>query len=344
MADSFLGEIRLVSFNFPPRGWAFCNGQLLPINQNQALFSLLGTTYGGNGQTTFALPDLRAAQPLGRGQSPGGPAIHDLGAKGGKETHTIVPQEMPAHTHAVAVVNSPGTQTTAAGNYMAAHRGGYGESANAVAAGATVGMAGGSQPHENMAPFLTLSFCISLQGEFPSMSTPSATIGPFVAEMRIFPYNFAPAGWAFCEGQLLPISQNTALFSLLGTSYGGNGQTNFALPNFSGSLPMHSGSGPGLSPRSVGEAGGAEEVTLTQSELPSHNHAVTAPSATPQSPLTGPALGTSAARGYHPGPPNGQASGAALQVAGASTPHNNMPPYLTFNFCIALQGIFPPRA
>ncbi len=173
---------------------------------------------------------------------------------------------------------------------------------------------------------------------------------PFVAEIRIFPFNFAPTGWALCNGQLLPISQNTALFSLLGTTYGGNGQSNFALPNLQGSSPLHPGQGPGLSLYDLGQMGGSETVTLLQSEMPSHTHTVRA----------------NDGDGLFPGPVNNVWSGpgadrdlfwynaatiggsaimapTASGLTGGNFPHNNMMPYLTLNFCIALQGVFPPR-
>jgi microcystin-dependent protein len=170
----------------------------------------------------------------------------------------------------------------------------------------------------------------------------------FVAEIRMFPFNFPPTGWAFCNGQLLPISQNTALFSLVGTFYGGNGTSNFALPNLQGSAPLHQGQGPGLSDRVVGETGGEVSVTLLQSEIPAHNHAIQASTATGLPSPTNNAWG-SGLKG-HPGAyasgasPTVQMSPAALTPNGGNLPHNNMPPYLALNFCIAMQGIFPPRS
>jgi microcystin-dependent protein len=167
---------------------------------------------------------------------------------------------------------------------------------------------------------------------------------PFIAEIRINAFNFAPKNWATCDGQLLPIAQNTALFSLLGTYYGGNGTTTFALPDFRGAFPMHQGQGPGLTPRSIGEISGQETVTLISSEMPAHTHAVVAGTA---SPVPGPdaALpGASPARPYGPGPANATANVQMLQPVGGAQPHNNMPPYLVLNFCIALYGIFPPRS
>src|SRR5581483_2683421 len=172
---------------------------------------------------------------------------------------------------------------------------------------------------------------------------------PFVAEIRIFPFNFAPKGWAFCDGQLLPISQNTALFSLLGTTYGGDGKSTFALPNMQGNTPMQQGQGQGLSDRFLGEQSGEQNVTLLQTEMPVHSHPALAGGGgtAAQTPVNnawssgikgGPSLYTPSGTGnvsMHP---------LAVNVAGGGLPHNNMMPFLTLNFCIALQGVFPPRS
>jgi microcystin-dependent protein len=181
---------------------------------------------------------------------------------------------------------------------------------------------------------------------------------PFVAEIRIFGFNFAPKGWAFCDGQLLPISQNAALFSLLGTTYGGDGKSNFALPDLQGRAPMHPNpmvndppnpphlAAPGLSPHELGEQGGTETVTLPLTQIPAHNHAAvvsgrTATARTPNNQL--PAVGSGVQLyGAFPGTPTNLAF-QALIPAGSSAPHNNMMPYVTMNFCIAMQGVFPPR-
>jgi microcystin-dependent protein len=172
-------------------------------------------------------------------------------------------------------------------------------------------------------------------------------VDPFVAEIRIVPFNFAPKGWAFCDGQLMPISQNTALFSLLGTTYGGDGKSTFALPDLQGRSAMHPGQGPGLSLRDLGETGGEETVTLLVSEMPAHTHTVNGLSAlsTTTTPTTGTTLGRSvngnayadAASGFQTFAPE------ALPPAGGSLPHNNLQPYLTLNYVLALQGVFPPR-
>jgi microcystin-dependent protein len=165
MAEPFLSEIRIMSFNFAPKGWALCNGQLLPINQNQALFSLLGTTYGGNGQTTFALPNLQARVPIHFG------AGFSLGENGGEQAHTVTMAEMPTHVHAALASSSDGNASLPGGNVLATAANAYGAAASLTTlVPGTVTNVGGSQPHTNIQPYLVLTFCIALQGIFPSQN------------------------------------------------------------------------------------------------------------------------------------------------------------------------------
>ena len=164
MAEPFLAEIRIMSFVFAPKGWALCNGQFLPINQNQALFSLLGTTFGGNGQTTFALPNLQGRTPIHVGSG------HTLGEGGGEQAHTLSIAEIPEHQHLINATTNNGTSQTASGNVFGAVPGRiYTDPANLTSLSpSSVTSIGGSQAHLNMQPFLTLNFCIALQGIFPS--------------------------------------------------------------------------------------------------------------------------------------------------------------------------------
>ena len=165
MAEPFLSEIRIFSFNFPPKGWAFCNGQLLPINQNQALFSLLGTTYGGNGQTNFALPNLQGQVPIHEGNG------HSLGEKAGSSSVTVNIQQLPTHMHGLNASPVNADIPTGSNNWFGAANNAYTTpAAFTTLAPSTVTSVGGSQPHNNMMPYLVLNFCIALQGIFPSQN------------------------------------------------------------------------------------------------------------------------------------------------------------------------------
>jgi microcystin-dependent protein len=165
MAEPFLSEIRIMSFGFPPKGWALCDGQLLPINQNQALFSLLGTTYGGDGRVNFGLPDLRARTPIHQGSG------HTLGERGGEQAHTLSISEIPTHVHTAKATNTNGGTPLLINNFLGAFNNGYNGPASLVAMEpSTLATVGGSQAHLNMQPFLTLNFSIALQGIFPSQT------------------------------------------------------------------------------------------------------------------------------------------------------------------------------
>jgi microcystin-dependent protein len=177
MTEPFLGEIQIYGFNFPPKSWSFCNGQLLSIQQNAALFSLLGTTYGGDGVTTFALPNLQGQAAISSGQAPG-LSNYNLGQFGGEINHTLLISELPVHSHSFAVSTSAADQATPAGNHVLAkaEADNYESFASAVPMGTSnsgnpaIGNTGGNQPHPNMQPYLVLNFCIALSGIFPSRS------------------------------------------------------------------------------------------------------------------------------------------------------------------------------
>ena len=172
MSEPFLGEIRPFGFNFAPRGWAQCNGQLLPISQNTALFSILGTTYGGDGRSTFALPNLQGIVPMGSGHG-SGLALRTLGQKGGSETMTLTAQQIPPHTHPASCNAGNGNQMAPAGNFWAQDAGGsreYGDTGPSQMAAGAVGNVGGDQAHTNLQPYQVVNYCIALQGIYPPRS------------------------------------------------------------------------------------------------------------------------------------------------------------------------------
>jgi microcystin-dependent protein len=246
--DSFIGEIGLFAGNFAPPGSAFLDGQLLQIADNTALFSILGTTYGGDGRTTFGLPDLRGRTAIGNGQGPG-LTSRVLGQILGVEDVTLTEAQMASHTHTLPL--PPPSDMT--------------------------GSTGGSQPHNNMGPSTVLNYIIALSGVYPSRNDIEFEQldggEPFIGEISLFAGTFAPRGWAFCDGQLLAVSGNDALFSLLGTTYGGDGRTTFGLPDYRGRVAVGYGAaGPGLTSWNPGQIGGSESWTLSTAQLPSHAH------------------------------------------------------------------------
>jgi microcystin-dependent protein len=277
--EPFLGAVEEFAGNFAPRGWALCDGRLLQINTNQALFALLGNTYGGNGQTTFALPDLRGRIPVGVGTGPGLTPII-LGEQGGQENVTLATANLPAHKHTTSIQGVPTTENT-----------------------------GGGQSLDNRQPYLGLTPLIALQGIFPARNLGADEV---IGGVSWFAGNFAPRGYAIADGSLLPISQNTALFSLLGTTYGGNGQTTFALPDLRGRTPIQAGQGPGLANIQLGEQGGSDGVTLGVNHLPAHAHTIA-----------------------------GQTDSGNT---GGNVPFDNRQPYLGLNYEVSLFGIFPSQS
>ncbi len=282
-AGAVMGMVRTFAWDF---GTPKAQGQLIPISQNTALFSILGTTYGGDGRTTFALPDLVGRTVVGAGQGPG-LSVSTLGEFAGSASISLTAGNMPAHVHSLP-------------------------------SGGVTSVAGGNQPFDNEQPSLALNYMIQAEGIYPSPSGPQAGdpspyfIGgsAFIGQVGVFAGNFQP-GWMFADGRLLPIDQYTALFSLIGTTYGGDGQTTFALPDLRGRVARGTGQGPGLSNIALGETGGAENTSLTALQLPNHDHDL----------------------------PGGGTTGAT----GGNQPVSNEQPYLGMNYAIALQGIFPAR-
>ena len=363
MSQPYVGQIAIFAFSFAPRGWAFCQGQLMAISQYTTLFSILGPTYGGNGVSTFALPQLQGV-PVGAGQAARG-SDFTLGESGGEAAVPLTPQQLPAHGHAFNAVLDKATSATPAGNQPAWSWAAqaqndtvldfYSEPANVTTALASnaIGTSGSGRPHNNLQPYLSLNFSIALQGVVPQRDGPPPPArAPFAGEISICAFGDPPAGWALCEGQLMQIAQNQMLFSLLGTTYGGDARTTFALPDLRGRVPLNLGEN-----FAIGQRGGEEAHLLSEAEMPAHSHALMA-NATSQNvgPTPAPAtvLGMSLGKSlpfntpftanlYSTAGANAQLAGASLGGAGSGQPHPNMMPSLALSFCISLAGEFPSR-
>ena len=346
----YLGEIKIFAGNFAPSGWAMCDGSLLQISQNDALFALIGTTFGGDGQSNFALPDLRGRIPIGQGQG-SGLSNYILGQTGGVETVTLTVNQLPVHSHSILASLAPGSFVSPSNGVLAQFRGSvpvYSVNSPVDLATNAVANTGGNQPHDNRAPYLAVNYIISLTGIFPSQNKTSpkngkeiAGVEPLLGQVILVPFNFAPKNWADCNGQLLSIASNTALFSLLGTTYGVNGTVNFALPDLRGRAPVHTGSSSTIT---EGEMGGEETHTLTVSEMPAHTHVV----AGSQTATTANPNGAFLARPADAGmmySELGSANGSAgtVTTAGGGQPHENRKPYIAMRYIIAMTGIFPSR-
>lgn len=331
----FIGEIRMIASNFAPDGWAFCDGQLLPISENDTLFTLIGTTYGGDGEETFALPNLQSRIPLHSGNG------FTLAETGGAEEITLTVNQIPNHAHAVSVSSKFGSTNSPEGTVPARSTlnqftDDSASKESPMGNAATINPTGGSQPHTNLQPYLAIRFIISLYGVFPSTNS-GGDAEPYMGEMRWVAFGFAPKGWATCDGQLLPINVNQALFSILGTTYGGDGRVNFALPDLRGRAPIHVGSG-----HTLGERGGEQTHTLSNAEMPQHSHALSASRNPADLKIAkNNIFSVTSTSSYAFVPDN--ATLPAMTSVGGSQAHLNMQPFLCLNAIIATVGIFPSQ-
>jgi len=342
MPGPFLGEIRIFSFGHAPDGWALCDGQLLPIGQNQALFALLGTTYGGDGETTFGVPDLRGQVPIHRGDG------HAVGEATGASSVTLDAARMPQHAHALAGTAASGTTANPTNAFLAGVNNLYTAPASLTTMSpGSVTTVGGGQPHDNMMPYLALSFCVALEGSAPAAGGAASTPQPYLGEVRMLTGSSVPAGWVPCDGQLLAIAGNETLFELIGTTYGGDGEESFALPNLQSRVPIHRGTGPDGIAYPIARMAGSEEVALTVQQIPAHTHPLTASIADGTVRTPGGTVLAQAPTGISPyiedAPTSSMALGA-ITPAGGGEPHENTQPFLCINYVISLSGTFPTPA
>ena len=332
------GQVCLFAFNVVPAGWLRCDGALVSIGTYTELFEVVGTMYGGDGVTTFGLPNLQGVLPIGAG-SGNSLTTRNVGDAGGEQTVTLTNPNIPSHTHTLSANSGAGTSNTPQGNFFASNAEGMGQfsaSANTTLNADTLTSSGSGGTHNNMPPYLALNFCIATTGTFPSHTGTSPNM--MYGDILLFAGNFIPAGYLACDGSLLSIATNDTLFSLIGTTYGGNGTTNFAVPDLRGRAPIHVGSG-----FSLGQFGGTETETLTTNQIPSHSHSLQASTDPGSSAAPGsnyPAANLEGVPQFS-GVSNATMSGSVLASDGGSTSHNNMPPFLALTYCIGNAGTFP---
>jgi microcystin-dependent protein len=332
LPNPYIGELRFMACDKFVTGWAQCDGSLLPIEGNEALFSLILTTYGGDGFTNFALPDLRSRFPISVGQE------FSLGKYGGEEFVTLQVNQLPAHRHTVNSNKEGGSQDASGKFWGYCNVEPYTTAEAAFTMNpATLKSFGKGAAHENRIPFQAICYYIALVGEYPSPDGNNIA-SPYLSELRIFSFDIVPHGWTRCNGQLLPIDQNQALYSLLGAAYGGNDLTTFAVPDLQARVPMHTGFS---MPRGVG-AGEAEHI-LTLDEIPVHTHTALASSEPPTSPTPTNNfwVGELTLAPYGITNNNPPMSATALSSTGEGQSHTNMAPYTVLNICMATVGIYP---
>ncbi len=354
-AEPILGEMKWVPYNFAPRGWAECDGQLLPVSQNSALFSLLGTRYGGDDdQTTFRLPDVQGRTIIGAGNG-NGLTSRSIGDLGDTENVALSLAQMPSDNHNLQAFTGLGDNNLATSNVLARGSHSYGDrifssqNANVDMHSSAILSAGGNQPHTNLQPHLVLTCIIALFGIFPSDGFGSAG-EPMISEIRWFAHDSVPENWHRCDGSLLFIADNPVLFSLLGSTYGGDGRTTFGVPDLQGRSGLHPGNGPGLSSKRLGETGGTETETLSLSQIPSHNHQLRLANVFADNINTNNhVLSNGKASQYHniyhgfDGASTTNMGGTSLSSLGDGLPHENMFPFNTATCVIATEGLFLGR-
>lgn len=337
--DNYLSEIRAFAFPFVPRGWLPCDGRSLPVATNLALYHLIGNTYGGDGNT-FKLPDLRERVTIGNGPA------YPYFAQGGEERHPLTENEMPRHTHQAVASTINRDSATPQGHYWPADSG-YTKESNAAMSDDALALVGYGKGHDNMSPYQAIIYAIATGGIFPS----GRFGGGYLGSIKLFPGKVESEDCVPCDGRVLPIASHTALFTLLGSSYGGDGKTTFALPDLRGRAPVCFTTRRGdfgLTEYQLGQAAGVTTVTLTPDQMPVHYHpAVATTTGNVQSPEgqvwanddNRPPVKCFASQKGAGAPMNR----TALGEKGGDQPHNNMMPFQAIQYLISLAGIYPSR-
>jgi len=338
MSDQpFVGQIATFAGRRAPRGWAMCDGSLLEISKYKDLFNVIKNVYGGDGTTNFALPDLRGRLTIHQAEG------FSLGSIGGQEQVTLNPAQLPSHSHNALAITTQANLANPSGAVWAYGSNSYTtDPLDALMSPNAIDSAGGGQAHNNMMPFLSISFIIALEGVTPDPHQ-DADNEYFIGEVRLTAFGFAPGGWRLADGQLLPIASNQALFSLLGTTYGGDGRTTFALPDLQGRTPIHRSQD-----HQAGQTGGQQAHILTLNEIPVHSHRANAnvesPNPSPSNFPAGAIWGVGAASHYaRPAGSVSPMNPKAISSVGGFEAHQNMQPFQVINFIVRTGGSILPQ-
>lgn len=333
-----IGEIRLFAGAFAPQGWEFCAGQMLQISQNMALFNQIGANFGGDGISTFALPDLRGRTPVHIGG-----VAPQMGNRGGSETVALTMAQLPGHTHQVNAAGTASTPKPSGGLW--AENGGAATApyrqnqAGGVMAAGAVATAGGGAAHENMQPFLALNFIIATEGTFTTDPT------PLIAEVRPFAGTPPLTGWVPCTGALLNLKEYTVLATLIGETYGGSlKDETFAVPNLADRLAVGAGQGPGLTNRPLASTGGVNSVALTLAQLAQHGHAAACYAGNGDSyEPSGAYWAADGGSDNYAATADDKMAAGAFGNTGGGDAHENRQPFVAQNYAIAVSGAYPHR-
>lgn len=360
----FIGEVRLIAGDYPPRGYTFCNGAHLNIRENRELYMLLGNRFGGDGRETFALPHLQGRGPVGMGEN------YYLGHRGGAESLNLEISNLPPHKHDLDIdvkwpvsndipdSDSPEAAYLASGGYYQSNPNRAYKLSGSWHCKGSMSSTGERRELYTMGPYQVLNYVIRVSWatdepnkRYTDMNTPNDYLGA----IRMFAFDFVPEGYIRCTGQVVLIAENPQLYSLLGNNYGGDGKTTFALPDLRGRFPVGYGLGRTGKPYYVGETGGSEEITLEVKNLPGHRHDfevdVKVPVSTDGADTWNPQgayLGTSGQTLFSVRPGSGVYAGApvvkaTMKETGLGKPIYSMPPYTVLNICMCIRGVFPPR-
>lgn len=338
--NSLIGEVSIFAGEYVPSGWEYCRGQIVAKSASPALYNVLGDKFGAT-PTTFHLPDLTGSIALNQGTQ------FPFAAKGGEAAHQLTVAELPAHTHqAFGLTTLADTGSPANAFWAAAGDGHYAPTADTKMADSAIGKNGDNQTHPNMPPYMALNFGICTTSSGPRVGS--------LGEIILFAGTSLPPdvadNWMPCDGRLVAIAGNTALYSLIGNAFGGDGKLNFALPDLRDRVPVCSGTGIGLTPRLLGQTGGETAVTLTDAQMPKHNHVAHGSGLAnsiddPAGATWGRnAVGRDEIAFYGSSGNETPLSVTALDVTGGGGAHNNMPPYLALNYYICVLGDYPTQS